>query len=69
MKIGERTIAELVSLTGPRGSEPGFTYSDLSQRLVPAAVMAAFPDRPLTADILVRVAKGMSATPEFRPQP
>jgi AAA+ superfamily predicted ATPase len=69
MKIGERTITELVNSTGPRGSEPGFTYSDLTQRLVPAAIMAAFPDGPLTADILLRVAAGMSATPEFRPQP
>ena len=69
MKIEERTIAELVNLTGPRGSEPSFTYSDLTQRLVPAAIMAAFPDGPLTAEILLRVATGMSATPEFRPQP
>jgi hypothetical protein len=30
--------------------------------------MTAFPDKPLTADVVVGVAKGMSATPEFRPQ-
>ena len=69
INIGEGAIAELVNLTGPRGSEPGFTYSDLTQRLVPAAIMAAFPDGPVTADILLRVATGMRATPEFRPQP
>jgi AAA+ superfamily predicted ATPase len=69
INIGERAITELVNLTGSRGSEPGFTYSDLTQRLVPAAIMAAFPDGPLTVDILLRVATGMSATPEFRPQP
>lgn len=66
--IDDRTFGELVRLTGPRESEPGFTYSDLSQRLVPTAIMAAFPDKPLSADVLLRVATQMHATPEFRSQ-
>jgi AAA+ superfamily predicted ATPase len=64
--IDDGTLAELVALTGPRGEEPSFTYSDLTQRLVPAAIMAAFPDKPLSAEVLLHVAAGMSATPEFR---
>jgi hypothetical protein len=28
--------------------------------------MAAFPDKPLSAEVLLHVAAGMSATPEFR---
>jgi hypothetical protein len=31
--------------------------------------MTVFPDKPLTADVVVDVAKRMSATPEFRTQP
>jgi AAA+ superfamily predicted ATPase len=64
--IDSRTINSLVDLTGPSGDRPGFTYSDLTQRLVPAAILAAFPSKPLTADILLDVAAGMKPTPEFR---
>lgn len=64
--IDAATIGKLVTLTGPNGSRPGFTYSDLTQRLVPAAIMAAFPDKPLGADALLTVASEMAATPEFR---
>jgi AAA+ superfamily predicted ATPase len=59
-------IDKLVAQTGPRDSQPGFTYSDLTQRLVPTAIMAAFPDRPLTPDLLLAVASDMNPTPEFR---
>lgn len=60
------TIDKLVHLTGPSIGRPGFTCSDLTQRLIPAAILAAFPGKPLTADILLDVATGLSPTPEFR---
>jgi len=66
--VDAHAIAELVRLTGPRGSDPGFTYSDLTQRLVPTAIMAAFPTKPLNAEVLLAVAAEMVATPEFRSQ-
>lgn len=65
--VDDRALAELVTLTGPRGEGPGFTYSDLTQRLVPSAIMAAFPDSPLSAGVLLSVAARMTATPEFSP--
>jgi AAA+ superfamily predicted ATPase len=60
------TIEKLTGLTGPSGDRPGFTYSDLTQRLVPGAILAAFPGKPLTADILLDAAAGLKPTPEFR---
>jgi AAA+ superfamily predicted ATPase len=62
-------ISKLAALTGPAGGRPGFTYSDLTQRLIPAAVLAAFPDKPLTADILLAAAASTDPTPEFRQAP
>jgi AAA+ superfamily predicted ATPase len=59
-------IDKLVGLTGPTGDRIGFTYSDLTQRLVPTAILTAFPGKPLTADILLAVAADMKPTPEFR---
>jgi AAA+ superfamily predicted ATPase len=67
-KIDSETVSRLAVITGPSGDRPGFTYSDLTQRLIPAAILAAFPDKPLTADILITTAADTGPTPEFRPQ-
>lgn len=64
--IDTETIDVLASVTGPQDGRPGFTYSDLTQRLIPAAILKAFPDKPLTADILLDTADSTSPTPEFR---
>ena len=66
--IDARAISDLAAITGPSGDLPGFTYSDLTQRLIPAAILTAFPDKPLTADILLATAAEISPTPEFRQQ-
>jgi AAA+ superfamily predicted ATPase len=66
--IGAEQIEKLTAITGPVGDRPGFTYSDITQRLIPAGILAAFPNKPLTADLLLQVAAGTAATPEFREQ-
>jgi AAA+ superfamily predicted ATPase len=63
--LKDETVKQLVKLTGERDHHPGFTYSDLTQRLVPSMVMAAFPDAPVTDDVALAVAEGMTATPPF----
>lgn len=63
--LKDTTIEQLVKLTGERDGRPGFTYSDLTQRLVPSMVMTAFPDGPVTDDIARGVAEEMHATPQF----
>jgi AAA+ superfamily predicted ATPase len=50
--LGEDDITRLARLTGDDARGYGYTYSDLVQRLIPAAVLAAYPDQPLTADVL-----------------
>jgi len=63
--IAPSALEELVALTGARGSSPGYTYSDLTQRLIPSAILAVFPDQPLSADVLLTIARGLRATPAF----
>lgn len=58
-------LDELVTLTGPRGSDPGYTYSDLTQRLAPAAVLTAFPDSALSVDAFMHAVATTRATPPF----
>jgi AAA+ superfamily predicted ATPase len=67
--IDDAVISELVTLTGETGDRPAFTYSDLTQRLIPTAVLAAYPASPLSADILLNVAARLAPTPEFRATP
>jgi len=66
--IDAQAVGDLAALTGPSGDRPGLTYSDLTQRLIPTAILAAFPDKPLTADILLAAVADIRPTPEFRQQ-
>lgn len=62
LDVSATQLNELVTLTGLRGSEPGYTYSDLTQRLAPAAVLAAFPHTALTVDGFLHAVATTSAT-------
>ncbi|WP_424187682.1 AAA family ATPase [Actinokineospora sp. G85] len=63
------TLTKLVELTGPTGSRPGFTSSDLAHRLIPTAVIAAFPDGPVNDEELLTLASELIPTPVFAEQP
>ncbi|MFJ9680975.1 AAA family ATPase [Streptomyces sp. NPDC101194] len=63
--IGPETVRKVVELTGPTADQPGYTFSDLTQRLVPAAVFRAFPDRPVTDEDLLALAEELEPTPVF----
>lgn len=65
LRIGAETIEKLVRLTGPNDSRPGYTFSDLTQRLVPTAMLNAFPNRPVTDDELVALAADLEPSPVF----
>jgi AAA+ superfamily predicted ATPase len=59
-------IDELVKRTGPsKPGDVGFTYSDLTQRFLPALVLDAYPDRPLSHARAIEVLAGIKATPRF----
>jgi AAA+ superfamily predicted ATPase len=65
LAIRPETIRKVVEHTGPTCSRPGYTFSDLTQRLVPAAVFRAFPDRPVTDEDLLVLAEDLEPTPAF----
>lgn len=65
--LTDSEIAKLVEITGPNGStECGFTFSDLTQRLLPAIVLDAFPSAAVTAESALAVAATIRPTPPFR---
>jgi AAA+ superfamily predicted ATPase len=64
-KLSSDEIAELVRLTGELdGRTYGYTSSDIVSRVVPGAVLDAFPNRPLTAEI---VRASIAAHPPTKP--
>lgn len=68
-ELADDTIEKLVIATGPQGPDRyGFTYSDLTQRLLPTAILTAFPDNSITADLLLTVASDIGPTAPFNDQ-
>lgn len=60
-------IAAVVEATGARQEEGhGFTFSDLTQRLLPAIVRDAYPDGAVDPDRAVLIAQTMIPTEPFR---
>jgi AAA+ superfamily predicted ATPase len=62
--LTDADITYLARLTGDDGRGFGYTYSDLVQRLIPAAVLAAYPNQPLTVEVLAaQIARHPPTTP------
>lgn len=59
-------VESIVSATGPRDGLPGFTYSDLTQRLIPAIVLDAYPNRPIDASRAIALTERLQPTPAFK---
>lgn len=63
--VSDEQIVELARLTGESDDcSYGYTYSDLTTRLIPNAVLDALPDRPLTFE---RIAELAAQTPPTAP--
>lgn len=60
-------IDALVTATGPqRGRDFGFTFSDLTQRLLPSILLDAYPSRAVDGPSALAVARSILPTPPFR---
>lgn len=64
--FSQSQIQAIVAATGPGNShEYGFTFSDLTQRLLPAIVLDAYPSRPVDSTRALEIAHSMKPTPPF----
>ena len=66
--LSGKHVDAIVAATGPqRGTrEYGFTFSDLTQRLLPSIVLDAYPANAVDGARAVTLARGMVPTPPFR---
>jgi SpoVK/Ycf46/Vps4 family AAA+-type ATPase len=62
--LTRQQVEHLVALTGPNGRTYGYTYSDLVDRLLAGVCLAAYPNWPITAEL---IAEQIRATPPTRP--
>jgi AAA+ superfamily predicted ATPase len=63
----QEEIDEVIKLTGPVGDRSyGFTYSDLTQRLLPTLVIDAYPNNGITYKRAVEVMASIHPTTPFR---
>lgn len=63
--VADDLLGELVQITGAHDGRPGFTFSDIQTRLLPAAVARAFPARALAAEDLLVAAAELEPTPSI----
>lgn len=62
-------IAALVQATGPaNGCDYGCSFSDLTQRVLPAIVLDAYPNKPVSAARAIEVVRSIPPTPPFNDQ-
>jgi AAA+ superfamily predicted ATPase len=65
--FSKHQIDGVVAATGAQsGRAYGFTFSDLTQRMLPAIVMDAYPTRPVDAERALEIARGMVPTAPFQ---
>ncbi|HMO81165.1 MAG TPA: AAA family ATPase [Pirellulaceae bacterium] len=60
-------ISALAKATGPNGNgNYGYTYSDIAQRLLPQILLDAFPNKPITFERALAIAKQLKPTTPFK---
>lgn len=64
--FSQNEILAIVSATGSNGRDYGFTFSDLTQRLLPSIILDAYPKSGVTASQALEIAKRTQPTPPFQ---
>jgi AAA+ superfamily predicted ATPase len=65
-RMSSEQLAMLAEQSGDDGRGYGHTYSDLVHRVLPAAVLSAYPDRALTYETLSNAIADHAPTPPFQ---
>lgn len=65
VQLTSAQLDELVALTGENARGYPWTYSDLTQRLASTAALDAFPDAPITFELVKATVQRIDPTPPF----
>ena len=65
--LTEEQLEKVVLATGGNSNrEYGFTFSDITQRLIPTIILDAYPDQPVTVKKVLEIATKLEPTPPFQ---
>lgn len=65
--LSKDELHKIVSLTGPQDKyDYGFTFSDLTQRLIPSIILDAYPSSPVSAKRVTEITKNIIPTSPFK---
>lgn len=64
--LSQNEILAIVSATGSNGHDYGFTFSDLTQRLLPSIILDAYPKSAVRASRAIEIAGQVQPTPPFQ---
>lgn len=66
LKLSEKELDKLSELTSPEANNDlGHSFSDIRLKVLPESIAKAFPDRPLTYDILVETISSIKPSPKI----
>jgi len=66
VELSEAELDELSKLTGAKSNEGlGFSFSDITLKILPEAVASAFPDSPLTFNVLKNTITQIKPSPKI----
>lgn len=65
--FSDQQIDELVEATGPKNKDSiGYSFSDITQRLLPAIIFESYPSRSINTSDAIDIAKRIIPTPQFK---
>jgi len=65
--LSSKDVNAVVAATGAlNGRVYGFTFSDLTQRLLPAIILDAYPDRAVSSTRAIEISQSIVPTPPFQ---
>lgn len=65
--FSDQQIDELVEATGPKNKDSiGYSFSDITQRLLPAIIFESNPSRSINTIDAINIAKRIIPTPQFK---
>lgn len=67
MGLTSEQIGNVADITGSTSARDyGFTFSDITQKLFPAIVMSAYPDKTINYEQVISVVEKIAPTPPFK---
>lgn len=66
INLKDEELGELAKLSKKDGESVGYSFSDVRLKVLPEAVAMAYPDRPLSFDILKETINNVKPSPEIK---